>query len=129
MADTRGARTVLVADDDAGHLRLMELVLSAHDFTVVTVENGQDAVQYLESNTPDLMILDVHMPFMTGLDVCSQARGSTRLSRVPIIIMTSHRDDDTDRKALGAGADLLMGKPLTGQDLRGAIHNLLSRPG
>jgi len=119
-------RTVLVADDDVGHLRLLELVLGAYKFDVVTVENGQDAIAYLEANTPDMMILDVNMPFMTGLEVCSRARRLGRLKNVPVIIMTALTDEDTRRQADAAGADLFLNKPLTGTDLRGAISSLFA---
>ena len=119
-------RTVLVADDDVGHLRLLELVLGAYKFDVVTVENGHDALTYLQSHTPDMMILDVNMPFMTGMDVCTRARRLTRLQHVPVIIMTALTDDETRHLAEAAGADLFLNKPLTGTDLRGAIHTLLA---
>jgi CheY-like chemotaxis protein len=119
-------RTVLVADDDLGHLRLLELVLSGYTFDVVGVENGHDALTYLQSHTPDLMILDVNMPYMTGLDVCARARRLTRLKHVPVIIMTALIDEDTRRRAEDVGADLFLNKPLTGTDLRGAINALLA---
>jgi CheY-like chemotaxis protein len=128
MVEPRGARTVLVADDDAGHLRLMEVVLSAHHFDVVPVENGHEAVMYLQGNAPDLMILDIHMPYISGLDVCARARRLAHLKHIPIIIMTSHQDEEANRKADEAGADLLLAKPFTGQNLRGAVQDLLARP-
>jgi len=120
------SRTVLIADDDPGHLRLLELVLGAYKFDVVGVENGHDALTYLQSHTPDMMILDVNMPFMTGLDVCARARRLNRLQGVPVIIMTALNDDATRRRAEDAGADLFLNKPLTGTDLRGAINSLLA---
>ncbi len=120
------SRTVLVADDDPGHLRLLELVLGAYKFDVISVENGHDALTYLQSHTPDMMILDVNMPFMTGLDVCARARRLSRLQGVPVIIMTALSDDATRRRAEDAGADLFLNKPLTGTDLRGAISSLLA---
>lgn len=119
-------RTVLVADDDVGHLRMLELVLGAHKFDVVGVENGHDALTYLQSHTPDMMILDVNMPFMSGLDVCNRARRLARLQTTPVIIMTALNDDDTRRQAEAAGADLFLSKPLSGTDLRGAINSLLA---
>ncbi len=119
-------RTVLVADDDPGHLRLLELVLGAYKLDVISVENGHDALTYLQSHTPDMMILDVNMPFMTGLDVCARARRLRRLQGVPVIIMTALIDDATRRRAEDAGADLFLNKPLTGTDLRGAISSLLA---
>lgn len=118
---------MLVADDDPGHLRLMELVLGAHHFAVVCVENGEEAMEYLEANTPDLMILDVQMPFATGLDVCERARRMPRFRSTPVIIMTALTDAETERRAGEVGATVVMHKPLTSATIRGAVQDLLQR--
>ncbi len=119
-------RTILVADDDPGHLRLMELVLDAHEYLVVGVENGAEAMEYLDENTPDLAILDVQMPFATGLEVCARARSDHRLKDLPIIIMTAMTDDRIERRATEAGASLVLHKPLTGEAIRGVIREILA---
>lgn len=127
MAGDAIKSTVLVADDDPGHLRLMELILASHHFAVVCVENGDEAMEYLETNTPDLMILDVQMPFATGLDVCERARQMPRFSSTPVIIMTALMDSATERRASEVGATLLMHKPFTSAIIRGAIQDVLQR--
>lgn len=127
MAIAGKKSTVLVADDDPGHLRLMELVLAAHRFAVICVENGDEALEYLEANTPDLMILDVQMPFATGLEVCERARRMPRLKSTPVIIMTALTDAATERRAGEVGATLVMHKPLTSAAIRGAVQDLLQR--
>lgn len=127
MAGDVRRSVVLVADDDPGHLRLMELVLGAHHFAVVCVENGEEAMEYLEANTPDLMILDVQMPFATGLDVCERARRMPRLRSTPVIIMTALTDAETERRAGEVGATVVMHKPLTSATIRGAVQDLLQR--
>lgn len=129
MPDASGAWTVLVADDDPGHLRLMELVLASHRYVVVCVENGDEALEYLERNTPDLMILDVQMPFATGLDVCERARRKQRLRETPVIIMTALTDAATERRANEVGATMVMHKPLTGPTIRGTLRELLEGGG
>lgn len=129
MPDASGAWTVLVADDDPGHLRLMELVLASHRYVVVCVENGDEALEYLERNTPDLMILDVQMPFATGLDVCERARRKQRLRETPVIIMTALTDAATERRANEVGATMVMHKPLTGPTIRGTLRDLLEGGG
>lgn len=125
MARESDERTVLVADDDPGHLRMMELVLAAHRYRVVGVENGDEAIEYLADHTPDLMILDVQMPFATGLEVCARARRMPRLEATPVIIMTALTDEATERRAGEVGANLVMHKPLTGATIRGAVRDLL----
>lgn len=129
MPDASGAWTVLVADDDPGHLRLMELVLASHRYVVVCVENGDEALEYLERNTPDLMILDVQMPFATGLDVCERARRKQRFRETPVIIMTALTDAATERRANEVGATMVMHKPLTGPTIRGTLRELLEGGG
>lgn len=110
-------RSILIADDSMGHRKVVELLLSAHNYEVVAVADGHDALTYLQSNTPQLAILDVNMPYMTGIEVCARVKRLARLRSLPIIIMTSLMDDVTKREANLAGADLLVHKPLTGQSI------------
>jgi CheY-like chemotaxis protein len=112
-----GPTTVLVADDSHGHRKLVEMLLSAHNYEVVAVENGHDAITYLHANTPRFAILDINMPYMTGIEVCAKAKRIARLRPLPFIIMTSMVDEDTRTAAYQAGADLVIHKPLAGQSL------------
>jgi len=129
MVGEREKRTILVADDSTAHRRLLELILSAHNFTVVTAEDGHQALTYLQANTPDLMILDVNMPHLSGIELCKRAKHTARLSEVPVIIMTSLTDTETRNHAQAANADLLVNKPLKGKNLNGMITDLLAAGG
>jgi two-component system cell cycle response regulator len=126
MATAPNTSTILVADDNVGHLKVLELVLTGYDFDTVTAHNGEEAYHYLRDNTPDLIILDINMPFMDGLEVCRRAKAIERLTSVPIIIMTSLTDEKTKGKVRDAGADLLIHKPIAGRTLQGHIHDLLA---
>lgn len=126
MASASNKSTILVADDNIGHLKVLELVLAGYDFDTFTAHNGEEAFHYLRDNTPDLIILDINMPFMDGLEVCRRAKSIERLAQVPIIIMTSLTDDKTKGKVVDAGADLLIHKPITGRTLQGHINDLLA---
>lgn len=119
--------TILVADDSEGHRRVLEMVLGASNFEVVSTANGHEALTYLQSHTPDLMILDVDMPFASGLDVCDKAKRVSRLRDIPVVIMTSLTDAATRTRAERVGADLLVHKPIAGKDLRGMVTRLLGR--
>ncbi len=124
-----GKPTILIADDNAGQRKVLELVLSAHNYQVVSAEDGKEALAYLRENTPDLIILDVNMPFASGIEICRRIRHVARLQQVPVIIMTSLTDAAIKQEALEARADLVLHKPFSGQDLRGVIGGLLNPPG
>lgn len=126
MAAVPKETTILVADDNVGHLKVLELVLAAYDFDIITAHNGEEAYHYLSDNTPDIIILDINMPFMDGLEVCRRSKAIERLEQVPIIIMTSLTDEKTKQKVSDAGADLLIHKPITGKNLQGHITDLLA---
>jgi DNA-binding response OmpR family regulator len=117
MPESLGRTTILVADDSVGHLRVVEMLLSAHNYDVVAVSDGHEALTYLHSNTPQLAILDVNMPFMTGIELCERVKRIARLRTLPVIIMTSLGDEATVAAARLAGADLLVHKPLAGKSL------------
>jgi two-component system chemotaxis sensor kinase CheA len=117
MADSAGRATVLVADDSVGHRKVVELLLSAHNYDVVAVADGHEALTYLHGNTPHAAILDVNMPYMTGIEVCGRVKRLSRLRSLPVIIMTSLADDATAAAAEAAGADLMIHKPLAGQSI------------
>ncbi len=117
MASPGSPRTILVCDDNPAHLRLLELVLGAHNYRVVATCDGHEALTYLQSATPDAIVLDVQMPYMSGFDVARRLRRLSRLERVPILFLTSLTDDATERQASDVGAHALMAKPVSGSGL------------
>lgn len=121
------ASTILVADDIAGQRMVLEMLLSLDGHAVHSVEDGKEALEYLQHNTPDLAILDVNMPNVSGIDVCDRMKRVPRLKDVPVIILTVLRDDRTNAMARMAGADTIIMKPLEGKDFRAIVSDLLRR--
>lgn len=117
--------TILVADDLAGQRMVLEMLLSLDGYEVHSVEDGRQALEYLQHNTPQLAILDVNMPHMTGIEVCDRMKRVPRLKHVPVIILTVLRDDRTNAMARMAGADSIVTKPLEGKDFRAIVRDLL----
>jgi DNA-binding response OmpR family regulator len=124
----QATKTILIADDSDGHRKVLELVLSAHNYEVVAAQDGHQALTYLQNNTPDLMILDINMPYASGIEVCQRAKRLTRLKHVPVIIMTSLTDTETRNAVQDAQADLLINKPITGKNLHEMIVKLWANP-
>lgn len=118
-------RTVLVVDDHTAHRQLLALVLGAHHLEVAHADDGFAALAYLQARTPDAIILDVHMPRMSGLEVGARIRGVQRLRNVPILVMTSAPTDEVRRAAEAFGAADVLAKPVSGTELRQRLSRLL----
>ncbi|MFN7926800.1 MAG: response regulator [Blastocatellia bacterium] len=115
---------VLVAEDNENQRELYSLLLELNGFEVKAVANGREALEELESYTPDLVLTDIAMPEMSGLELVEQVRRNQALSRLPIIVMTSF-----DRYYLHwaecVGADGTLRKPIDPEDLFTMILQLL----
>ena len=77
--------TIIIADDNPSHLRLMEMMLTSEAHEVITAEDGIEVLEYLKHHTPELIILDIEMPYLTGLELCARIKGVARLASVPVI--------------------------------------------
>lgn len=117
--------TILVADDEAAIRTMLEVILSADGHEVVTVSDGKAALDYLQKDTPDAMLLDVKMPFIDGFEICSRVKRVKRLSNIPVLLLTGFDDDQTRDHAKLVGADDIVYKPLSGKNLRGRVAQLI----
>ena len=115
-----------MADDAEGQRMVLDMLLSADGHTVDAVEDGRAALDYLKQTTPDLVILDVAMPFVTGIDICHRMKRIPRLKDVPVIILTVLKDERTREMARVARADAIILKPLEGKDFRAKVRELLA---
>jgi DNA-binding response OmpR family regulator len=103
-------RKLLVIDDDPALCQLLKAAFSRVGATVVAAHDGYQGVLMLQEEEPDLVILDIRMPYMNGWETCRQIR---QISNVPIIILTALHDDSDIVKGLEAGADDFLSKPFS----------------
>lgn len=119
------AYTILVADDEPAIRTMLEVILSADGHEIIAVQDGKTALEYLQSHTPDAMLLDVKMPYMTGFEICSRVKRIKRLKSTPVMLLTGLDDDQTRDQARMVGADDLIHKPVSGKLLRGRVMQLI----
>lgn len=118
---------VLAVDDDPEVLGTLGRVLEFEGFNTKLASNGQDALAVLEDFSPDLVILDIIMPGMDGIAVCSRLRSMARFTSLPILFLTAKGSTDDIVDGLDAGADDYIVKPFEMAELRARIHALLRR--
>ena len=120
----RSVKIILVADDEEHIRELCTMYLEKEGFRVLAAEDGEAALEMARSKQPDLMVLDVMMPKMDGMEVCRIIR---KESEVPILMLTA-RSDDVDRiVGLELGADDYMGKPFNPRELSARVKAILRR--
>jgi DNA-binding response OmpR family regulator len=116
--------TIVAADDDPQLLRLMMRNLQFEDYDVIPTSNGQQALEEIKGQVPDLVLLDVMMPRMDGFTVCQRVR---EFSTVPIIIVTARGQDQDKVRGLDLGADDYLTKPFSVDELLARVRAVLRR--
>src|SRR5438105_15492063 len=116
--------TILAADDDPQLLRLITRNLQLEGYDVLAASDGQQALELIENNSPDLVLLDVMMPRMDGFTVCYRVR---EFSSVPIIIITARGQDQDKVRGLDLGTDEYLTKPFSVDELLARVRSVLRR--
>jgi two-component system KDP operon response regulator KdpE len=119
-----GPPLILVADDDSRILLSLRVALEARGYVVHTAPNGPSAVAAAEAIRPDLMLVDLAMPGMDGVEVVERIR---TWSRLPIVLLSAHSDEHHKVRALDAGADDYIDKPFGNEELLARIRTALRR--
>src|SRR5229473_2004805 len=121
------ARVVLVVEDEPDIRRLIVLHLERDGFRCRTAANGPDALREVKAAAPDLVVLDLMLPELDGLEVCRRLRSDASTAGVPIIMLTA-KSDEVDRVVgLEVGADDYVGKPFSPKELLARVRAVLRR--
>jgi diguanylate cyclase (GGDEF)-like protein len=124
--ETENAK-ILVVDDDPLILAALDVLLPSQGFAVVTHGDPLTFWQVLEETAPDLLILDIDMPGLSGIELCHVVRNDPRWSALPILFITAHTDPRTVYKLFAVRADDYVPKPFAGPELLSRIRNRLER--
>jgi two-component system KDP operon response regulator KdpE len=115
---------ILAVDDEAGILRLIRLELTEQGFRVVVAADGEEAIRTFEQQRPDVVVLDIMLPDMSGLEVMRRLRERTN---TPIILLTARDHDEDKVKGLELGADDYVVKPFNPQELTARVRAVMRR--
>lgn len=119
------ARRVLCVDDEDFNLELLEALLAPQGYETLTALNGREALDALASRPVDLVLLDINMPVMDGLEVCRRIKADPQLSHIPVIMITSLDSKESKLKGMEAGAEEFLSKPFDQAELLLRIGNIL----
>ncbi len=119
--------TLLSVDDDPVLLAAVRALIEPHEFRVVTLEDPSRFWHELDRIHPDVVLLDVDMPGVSGIELCRVLRNDARWATVPVLILTARRDRETIEEIFAAGADDYLSKPLLGSELLTRLRNRVER--
>lgn len=117
--------TILVVDDDPIILRMTGYILRKHGHQVVTARNGSDALEQMETTAVDLIISDINMPVMGGLDLLRIIKTGTKRTKTPFILYTANELDERQRRFTVKRASKLLTKPASSIQLMDSVNALL----
>jgi DNA-binding response OmpR family regulator len=120
---------ILIAEDEPDIRELVTFMLRFAGYEVVAASNGEDAVRTAAREIPDLVIMDVRMPRMTGYDACRLMKANPDLRHVPVVFLSAKGQESEIQSGLDAGAEEYILKPFSPADLTNRVRGILSRYG
>ena len=119
-------KRILAVDDDPAALAVVKQILAQRGYDVITAASGEDALEILGRDTPDLMLLDVSMPGISGFDLCRQVRQDARTKDTPVIFLSAKGMLPDMVEGKSAGSDLYLVKPVLATKLVNMVGMFLS---
>lgn len=123
-----GNPRILVVDDEPDVVAMVERILAGEKFDVIRAYDGISAVDLAETEKPDLVLLDIMMPMMSGYEVCEQIKANPNTRAIPVICLTSAQSLDARAHSKRAGAVTMILKPFTPAELVAQVRRHLPQP-
>src|SRR5205814_6955678 len=124
---TKVPQTLLLADDSVTIQRVIELTFADEAITVVAVSDGDQAIERIEADPPDIVLVDIGMPGRTGYEVAQHIKQSPRLKHIPVLLLTGAFEPVDQVKAVAVGCDGVLAKPFEPQLVIARVKELLER--
>jgi two-component system cell cycle response regulator DivK len=121
-------KRILVVEDQDDSRRIMRDLLVSAGYEVLEAHTGADAVQAAETERPDLILMDLQLPVIDGLEATRRIKANTDLRATPVVAVTSYALSGDNEKAMAAGCDSYFSKPVSPRTLLAKINAILSKP-
>ena len=118
---------IMIVEDNLRNMRLIEMTLRAKDYTLLKATNGEEALDMATRERPDLILMDIRLPGMDGLEVTRRLRETPAFSHTPIIGLTAHAMKGDKEKVIESGCNAYLAKPINTRELPGMIAEMLSQ--
>ncbi|MEN2985947.1 MAG: response regulator [Thermodesulfovibrionaceae bacterium] len=118
---------ILIVDDDKTTRKMISLILRSKGYEVVTAENGMEALQKLGLEKINLILTDMNMPYMDGIEFTKQVRATPDFAHIPIVMLTTEADEEEKNKAYEAGVDDYIVKPATAEQIIDSMKKIVRR--
>lgn len=119
-------KRILIVEDNDLNLKLFRDVLSANHYEVVETKDGTKAVAMAKDEMPDLILMDIQLPEISGLDIIREMKQDSGLAHIPIIAVTAFAMKDDEERILRAGCEAYLSKPISIDQLTATISELIS---
>ena len=116
---------ILIVEDNPRNMRLLKVTLRPHDYTLLEATDGEEALEIAVRGKPNLIIMDIRLPKMNGLEVTKRLRQIPALRYIPIIAVTAYAMKGDKEKVIEAGCDAYLPKPINTRELPGMIAAML----
>jgi len=126
MNSPRGGARVLLVDDQPDQVEMYHFALERAGFTVDDAENGTEAIAHVRAERPDVIVLDIRLPDMSGWDVCNVLKRDPSTARIPIIILTAAASPTLGREAADHGCAAHLVKPCYPDELTQTVRQILA---
>lgn len=122
--DLSGSR-VLIADDNEQNRELLDAYLAGEGYEILMANDGKETMDVVAASQPDLILLDIMMPRMSGYEVCEQVKSNSDTQAIPVLMVTALNEMGDIEKAVNAGCDDFLTKPVNQLELKTRVRSLL----
>lgn len=121
------SQTILVVDDESDIVEILTYNLNKGGYSVINASSGQQALLQCAFHKPDLVIMDIRMPGLTGIETCRELKKNDRLQNIPVLFLTADADEFTSMNAMEAGGTDYITKPIHPKLILGIVEEILGK--